>query len=173
MRRVLLALLLVVATGLAVVVVAGRPAPSREPSAHTALQTADLAHVTKPVPPPKPSFTRTIYATSSLARSELMLDFCRGPIAIQLGGHWPVLVAEHDYCGGSAWMPRLGRGDAVKLSGDGIVDGTYVVKRVTHGVRGKARVHDLPATDIVLQTCVAPDTMVFVGLDRFDPTVAS
>ncbi len=52
------------------------------------------------MPPPKAKFVRTIFATSSLKRSELMLDFCKGPIAVFVGEHRPRLIAEHDYCGG-------------------------------------------------------------------------
>jgi hypothetical protein len=151
----------------------GSDSPASTPSRPAALQTATLDRVTKPVPPPKAKFVRTIYATSSLERSELMLDFCRGPIAIDVGEHRPVLVAEHDYCGGLAWMPKLGEGDAIKLSGDGVKDGTYVVKTIQHVDRGHARVRDLPHTDLVLQTCVSPQKMVLVGVDLFDPTLQS
>lgn len=139
-------------------------------SGPSALQTASLEQIRKPVPVPDAKFTRTIYATSTLARSELMLDFCRGPIAIDVGDHRPVLVAEHDYCGGTAWMPKLAKGEAIKLSGDGVKDGTYVVTTIEHGIRGKTKVRELPDADIVLQTCVTTDKMILVGMELFDPT---
>jgi hypothetical protein len=158
---------------------AGSAAP-RASSGLTSLQVATLDDVTWPAPKslPLPSpkttkFTRTIFATSTLERSELMLDFCRGPIAIALDGRDTVLVAEHDYCGGAAWMPTLGKGDAIKLSGEGVRDGTYVVTKIKHALRGHATVRDLPHTDIVLQTCVSTQKMVLVGLERFDPNSAT
>ena len=148
------------------------PEPGKGP---TALETASLTMLADEPAPPPPSakFERTIYATSSLARSELMLDFCRGPIAIDVGDHRPVLVAEHDYCGGLEWIPRLDEGEAVALSGDGVEDGTYVVATIEHVRRGHTKVRDLPPTDVVLQTCVSPEKMVLVGMKRFDPTLAS
>ena len=148
---------------------ASRPASS----APTALESATLDRVTKPIPPPKPKFVRTIFAASNLKQSDLMLDFCKGPIAVFVGAHRPVLVAEHDYCGGLEWMPKLGRGDAIKLSGDGVKDGTYVVTTIGHVPRGSAKVRDLPDADIVLQTCVSHNTMVLVAMDLFDPTLRS
>ena len=173
MKRVLGAL---IASAAAVVgltlVTSGSDSPPAV-SGSTALQTATLGQVGKAVSPPKAKFVRTIFATSSLKRSELMLDFCRGPIAVDVGDHRPVLVAQHDYCGGLEWMPKLGKGDAIKLSGDGVEDGTYVVTTIQHAVRNEARVRDLPDTDIVLQTCVSPNTMVLVGMDLFDPTLQS
>ncbi|MFI5427308.1 hypothetical protein [Aeromicrobium sp. UC242_57] len=61
---------------------------------------------------PKAKFSRTMYATSTLKASTPLIDDCRGPVAIQLRGDRPVLVAEHDYCGGEEWIPRLAVGDA-------------------------------------------------------------
>jgi hypothetical protein len=173
-KRLLAALIALLLAGAAVLLLASGSGSTSVASGPTALETATLATIAAPAQPaPDPKFTRTIYATSTLARSELMLDFCRGPIAVDLGHDRPVLVAEHDFCGGSAWMPKLGEGDAVKLSGDGVEDGTYVVSTIEHAVRGQAKVRDLPDTDIVLQTCVTPKQMVLVGLDRFDPVVLS
>jgi hypothetical protein len=176
-KRLLAALTALLLAGAAVLLLTSGSGSTSVASGPTALETATLATIAAPAQParpaPDPKFTRTIYATSTLARSELMLDFCRGPIAVDLGHDRPVLVAEHDFCGGSAWMPRLGEGDAVKLSGDGVEDGTYVVSTIEHAVRGQAKVRDLPDTDIVLQTCVTPKQMVLVGLDRFDPAVRS
>jgi hypothetical protein len=122
---------------------------------------------------PKPKYTRAIYASVRLAGSSVMLDACHGPIAIDLGEARPVLVAEHDYCGGSAWMPRLQMHDAVRLTGDGIDPGTYVVTEIRYQIRRQAKVSDLPATQVVLQTCVTKNKMVLVGLERFNPALQS
>jgi hypothetical protein len=84
-----------------------------------------------------------------------------------------VLVAEHDYCGGSAWMPKVGKGDAVRLSGEGVKAGTYVATTIKHVPRRLTKVRDLPDTDIVLQTCISPNTMVLVGMDLFDPVTVT
>lgn len=143
------------------------------------LESATFSSLAQPRPqqkltePPEPRFTRAIYASVKLAGSSVMLDACHGPIAIDLGDTRPMLVAEHDYCGGSAWMPKLGMDDAVRLSGDGIVPGTYVVTEIRYQIRREAKVRDLPETDLVLQTCVTKQKMVLVGLERFDPTLQS
>lgn len=173
MRRVLAALVVAAAVvvGLTLLVSGSDSLPDR--SGPTAIQAATLDRATKPVLPPKVKFVRTIFASSSLQHSDLMLDFCKGPIAVDVGDHRPVLVAEHDYCGGLEWMPKLGRGDAIKLSGEGVEDGTYVVGTIQHAVRREATVRDLPDTDIVLQTCVSANRMVLVGMNLFDPAVQS
>jgi hypothetical protein len=158
---------------LAVILLTPKSESPASPSAPTALESATLDQVTRLTAPPKARFVRTIFATSSLKRSELMLDFCKGPIAVFVGHHRPRLVAEHDYCGGLEWIPKLGKGDAIKLSGDGVKDGTYVVKTIGHAPRREAKVRDLPDTDIVLQTCVSQNTMVLVGMDLFVPTLQS
>jgi hypothetical protein len=173
MKRMLAALVAVATAVLALTLLSSGSDSLPAPSGPTALQTATLDRVAKPVPPPKAKFVRTIYARSSLKRSELMLDFCKGPIAVFVGDNRPVLVAEHDYCGGLTWMPKLGKGDAIKLSGDGVQDGTYVVTTIGHATRGDAKVRDLPDTDIVLQTCVSQNTMVLVGMDLFDPVTVT
>ena len=173
MKRMLAALVVAAAAVLALTLLSSGSEPSPLPSAPTALQSATLDQVSKPIPPPKPKFVRTIFATSSLKRSELMLDFCKGPIAIFVGEHRPRLIAEHDYCGGLAWIPKLDKGDAIKLSGDGVQDGTYVVTTLGHVPRRTTKVRDLPDTDIVLQTCISQNTMVLVGMDLFDPGVSS
>lgn len=172
MRRWLAGLAAAAVAVVAVVALTSSPdstGPTGE-SGPSTLQTVSFDRVGKPVPVPEVKFTRTIYATSNLARSELMLDFCRGPIAIDVGEHRPVLVAEHDFCGGTAWMPKLAMGEAIKLSGDGVRDGIYVVTTIGNGIRGKTRVRDLPDADIVLQTCVTTDKTVLVGMELFDPT---
>ena len=172
MKRWLAALVAMAAAGVTVVALMSGADSGASPtsSGPSVLETASLEQVGEVVPAPRAKFTRTIYATSNLARSELMLDFCRGPIAIDLGDRWPVLVAEHDFCGGTAWMPKLAVGEAIKLTGGGVEDGTYVVTTIENGIRGKTKVRDLPDADIVLQTCVTTDKTVLVGMELFDPT---
>jgi hypothetical protein len=174
MKRILAALVVAATAVLAATLLtSGSDSSPAASSGPAALQAATLDQVSRPVPPPKAKFVRTIYATSSLKHSEVMLDFCKGPIAIFVGYDRPVLVAEHDYCGGLEWMPKLKKGDAIKLSGDGVQDGTYVVTTIGHGIRNKTKVRELPDSDIVLQTCVSQNTMVLVGMDLFDPTLQS
>jgi hypothetical protein len=169
MKRILAALVVAATAVLSVTLFMSESTSVPDPTAPTALQAAALDQVTRLAPPPRAKFVRTIFATSSLKRSELMLDFCKGPIAVFLGENRPRLIAEHDYCGGLEWIPKLAKGDAIKLSGDGVQDGTYVVTTIEHGIRNKTKVRDLPDTDIVLQTCVSHNTMVLVGMNLFDP----
>ncbi len=115
---------------------------------------------------PEPRFSRTTVAATTMPGSGVMLDLCQGPVAIDLGEKYPTLLAEHDYCGGSAWMPKLAVGEAVALDGDGVEAGTYVVTSVGHAPRGTARYSDLPVGDVVLQTCVSKTQIVLVGLER-------
>jgi hypothetical protein len=129
------------------------------------LQTASIPALSGPVKVPRPKFTRTMYAATQLARSDAKIDACRGPVAIALGAGRPVLVAQHDYCGGSAWMPKLKLDDGVRLKGDGIYPGIYVVTKISHQTRHEATVGDLPNAVAVLQTCVSKHTMVLVGLE--------
>lgn len=173
MKRMFAALVVAATMVLAVILLTVKSESPPASSAPTALESATLDQVTRLTAPPKAKFVRTIFATSSLKRSEFMLDICKGPIAVFVGEHRPRLIAEHDYCGGLEWMPKLGKGDAIKLSGDGVKDGTYVVKTIGHAPRLKAKVRDLPDTDIVLQTCISQNTMVLVGMDLFVPTLQS
>jgi hypothetical protein len=132
----------------------------------SSLQTASIPTVSgPPVKVPEPRFTRTMYAATQLPGAGVMLDACHGPIAVDLVGNWPVLIVQHDYCGGSAWIPKLNYGDAVRLKGDGVVAGTYVVTELRYQLRGKAKVRDMPAADAVLQTCVTKHKLVLVALD--------
>lgn len=118
--------------------------------------------------PPKPEFTRVMYAAATIKTVDKQIDKCRGPIAVNLGSSRPVLVAEHDYCGGSAWISKLESGAAVRLSGPGVDDGLYVTAELKTVPRdGNATVRDLPQTDVVLQTCISRTEMVLVGLTKF------
>ena len=125
------------------------------------LETAALPTVL-PVYVGKVSYTRTTVATSTIAGVEKRIDKCDGPVAVPLGS--TVLVAEHDYCGGAQWMGRIEVGQAIKLSGPGVATGTYVADELRYQLRGKAKVSDLPAGDVVLQTCVSKTELVLVGM---------
>src|SRR5688572_10980509 len=70
-------------------------------------------------------FSRTIAKFTDLESVDPALDACAGPVAVHLGDDHPKLVAEHDYCGGSDWMPKLGPNDIVQLTGPGIEAGLY------------------------------------------------
>lgn len=153
-----------------VCLLAGCSSASVDPPA-SAPEPAQTTTVT-PAPPPSAKFSRTMFAASTLKQSTALIDQCQGPVAIQLQGDRPVLVAEHDYCGGSDWIPRLKTGDAVKLDGDGVAADTYVVTDIELAPRGISKVKDLPAGDIVLQTCISAEDLVLVALERFEPVPA-
>lgn len=166
----------VVAVVVAIVVaLAARPAdvaaaPRTSPSV---LETAELPPATRVVPPPAPRFSRTIYAATTMPASDPLIDACKGPVAIDLGDTRPLLVAEHDYCGGSAWMPRLRSGETVELDGPGVDPGLYVVTDIAFGQRRQARISDLPDAEVVLQTCISGTEITMVGLERAEPVVTS
>lgn len=117
---------------------------------------------------PEPRFTRTMYASSGLDESTKLLDDCKGPVAVWLGEERPTLVAEHDYCGGSEWVSKVKVGDAVKIGGEGVDDGIFVVTNLTYETRNEVTVGDLPEADVVLQTCVTKTRLVLVGMERFE-----
>lgn len=119
--------------------------------------------------PPEPLYTRTMSAATKLKTVYQELNKCRGPVAVDLGGNRPVLVAEHDYCGGSEWISKLELGDAVKLGGDGIEPGIYVTGTLQYERRGMTFVRDLPSADVVLQTCVTESYLVLVPLTKVAP----
>lgn len=121
-----------------------------------------------PKPAPEPRFTRTTSAVTNLDGAARHLDACKGPIAVFLGESKPTLIAEHDYCGGAAWISRTEVGDAVQLGGRGVDDGLFVVTSLTYETRREVKVGDLPAADAVLQTCVTDTTLVLVALERFE-----
>lgn len=115
---------------------------------------------------PKAKFTRTIWTSTKLAEIDAALDQCRGPVSADLGADKPVFVAEHDYCGGSAWMWKLRVDDTVELNGKGVDAGLYVVSELRYFPRKSgAQVSDLPPGNVVLQTCVSATRMVFIALE--------
>ncbi len=117
-------------------------------------------------------FSRTIAKFTDLESVDPALDACAGPVAVHLGDGYPRLVAEHDYCGGSSWIPRLDTNDVVRLAGPGVEAGLYATETVKHVPRYDSTVKDVPEGDIVLQTCVSKSTMVLVALRYAAPATA-
>ena len=129
--------------------------------------------LTEPLPVSSDAkFSRNIEKYTDLGSVEPALDACAGPVAVYLGDKLPTLVAEHDYCGGSDWMPKLDRNDVVQLTGKGIDAGLYTTETIKRVPRYESVVDDLPDGDIVLQTCISKTTMVLVGLRQAAPTTA-
>ena len=117
-------------------------------------------------------FTRSIAKFTDLDSVEPALDACAGPVAVYLGAEHPKLVAEHDYCGGSAWMPKLDTDDVVQLTGRGVEAGLYTTETIKYVPRYDSTVDDMPDGDVVLQTCISKTTMVLVGLRLAAPASA-
>jgi hypothetical protein len=109
-------------------------------------------------------FSRTIAKFTDLDGVDPALDACAGPVAVYLGDQRPVLVAEHDYCGGSAWMPKIDANDVVQLTGPGVEAGLYMAETIKYVPRYDSKLRDMPDGDVVLQTCVSRTRMVLVGL---------
>jgi hypothetical protein len=126
----------------------------------------------RPEPPPEPDVSRTMSAAATLSTFEAPLDACRGPVAIDVQEEGrPVLVSEHDYCGGAAWIPALGTGDVVELDGPGVDPGLYEVEVVDRHQRRDVYVRDLrPEADVVLQTCISQSQLVLVALTKVPDT---
>ena len=153
-----------------VVVVAlflGRPLYLDEPRVDPYL-TFVTAHLdvirTEPIASSDARFARDIAKFTVLDHVESALDACAGPVAVSLGDDWPVLVAEHDYCGGSSWMPKLNANDVVQLTGPGIAEGLYTAETIKYVPRYESKLADMPDGDVVLQTCISRTEMVLVGL---------
>ena len=117
-------------------------------------------------------FSRTTAKFTVLENVEPALDACAGPVAVYLGAEHPKLVAEHDYCGGSDWMPKLDPDDVVQLTGPGVEAGLYMTETIKHVPRYDSTVDDLPDGDVVLQTCIDKTTMVLVALRLAGPSTA-
>ena len=115
-------------------------------------------------------FSRGIAKYTDLESVEPALDACAGPVAVYLGDQHPRLVAEHDYCGGSDWMPKLDPDDVVQLTGPGVEAGLYTAETIKYVPRYDSTVEDMPDGDVVLQTCVSRTKMVLVALRYAAPT---
>ena len=118
-------------------------------------------------------FSRSIAKYTDLESVEPALDACAGPVAVYLGDGKPRLVAEHDYCGGSDWMPKLDEDDIVQLTGRGVEAGLYRTDSIKYVPRYDSTVDDMPDGDVVLQTCIDKKTMVLVGLRLAAPAAAT
>lgn len=127
------------------------------------LQMTRLPQILRTIPP-APTFERQIATSTDLKHVAEALDECDGPVAVPFAGWGTILVAEHDFCGGSEWISRLHRGQAVRLSGPGVDSGIYMVGDFKRAVIGEARVRDLPDADVVLQTCISKTKVVLVGM---------
>ena len=117
-------------------------------------------------------FARRIGKITDLDHVDPALDACAGPVAVYLGHGRPMLVAEHDYCGGSAWMPKIDANDVVMLTGLGVDPGLYRAETITYVPRYGSTLRDMPDGDVVLQTCVSRTRMVLVGLRYAAPAQA-
>ena len=117
-------------------------------------------------------FSRSIAKYTDLESVEPALDACAGPVAVYLGNGKPRLVAEHDYCGGSDWMPKLDEDDVVQLTGRGVEAGLYRTESIKYVPRYDSTVDDMPDGDVVLQTCIDKKTMVLVALRLAAPAAA-
>lgn len=169
MRRVLIGAVALLA-GVAMVLIMAKPNPEEShPNSHFGSAVLPIIAVPEaPAPLPKAKFSRTIWTSTKLAQIDAALDQCRGPVSSNLGDGEPVFVAEHDYCGGSAWMWKLGVRDVVALKGSGVDAGLYVVSKLRYFPRKSgATVANLPRGDVVLQTCVSSTRMVFIALTKY------
>lgn len=176
MKRFGLALLVAGALVLALVSVSlrlGEDASSQRVDPYSNFVTAHLDVLGEPdVPIPDARFSRTIDEVTDLDGVIPALDACAGPVAVDLGDDHPVLVAEHDYCGGSVWMPKLETDDVVGLKGPGVEPGLYTAVEIKLVDRYKSKVEDMPDGDVVLQTCISRTEMVLVALRLADDTSA-
>lgn len=167
MRRVAQVLLAAAMAALALLAV--KPLIVDEPRVDPYLQfvTAHLDVIgSRPVASSDARFSRAMAKVIDLDHVDPALDACAGPVAVLLGDEHPVLVVEHDYCGGSGWISKLAANDVVQLSGPGIDEGLYTTEVVKYVPRYDSTVEDLPQADVVLQTCVSRSEMVLVGLVR-------
>ena len=123
-------------------------------------------------PAPKADVSRTMFAAATLSTFEPPLDACSGPVAIDVEEDGrPLLVSEHDYCGGASWIPGLGEGDVVKLGGPGVDPGLYEVQVVDTHQRRNVYIKDLrPEMDVVLQTCISSSQLILVGMTKVPDT---
>jgi hypothetical protein len=171
-RRGLRALLAAAATALAVVVTVSviDDEPRVDPYLTFITAHLDVLPTTPAVVSSDAKFSRTIAKFTELDGVDSALDACAGPVAVYVGAGHPILVAEHDYCGGSAWMPKIRSNDVVQLTGPGVQPGLYMAETIKYVPRYESKVGDMPDGDVVLQTCVSRTKMVLVGLRFAAPT---
>jgi len=162
---------LVLVSGLAVLLVFGTQALLEREDRVDPYLTFMTAHLDVVRSGPEPTsedarFSRVTAKVTDLENVDPALDACAGPVAVHLGENKPLLIAEHDYCGGSDWMSKLELDDVVQLMGPGVDSGLYRTDDITFVPRYEAKVKDLPDADVVLQTCVSREEMVLVGLTK-------
>lgn len=140
--------------------------PQSPPSASpAAVPTSDVVEPATPAPP-RARFTRVMSAATTLASAAPYLNRCAGPVAINVGAASPLLIAEHDYCGGSSWISKLMIGDAVDLGGPGVDRGLYVVEGRANAPRATANLSNLPDGDVVLETSISKTQLILVSLRK-------
>ena len=166
--------LLLIAGLVVIALFLGRPLYLDEPRVDPYL-TFVTAHLdvirTEPIKSSDARFARDIAKLVDLEHVDPALDACAGPVAVLLEDDWPVLVAEHDYCGGSSWMPKLNTNDVVQLSGPGVEQGLYLTETIKHVPRYESKLSDMPEADVVLQTCISRTEMVLIGLQYVSKAV--
>lgn len=153
----------------------GSPAPSPGGGEQFAAARLPLLEAApEPEPAPEPDVSRTMFAAATLSSFAGPLDACQGPVAIDVQEEGrPLLVSEHDYCGGAGWIPALGPGDTVELDGPGVDAGLYEVSVVDRHQRRDVYVKDLrPDADVVLQTCLSQTQLVLVALTKVPDAAA-
>jgi hypothetical protein len=160
---------LILVAGLAILIVFGTKALVQRESRVDPYLNFITAHleVVRTGPGPVSSdarFTRSTAKFTTLEHVDPALDACAGPVAVHLPGDRPLLIAEHDYCGGSDWMSKIVEDDLVQLTGPGVQPGLYSAEEITLVPRYESTLKDLPDADVVLQTCVSRTQMVLVGL---------
>ena len=122
--------------------------------------------ITKPKPTvKKPHVTRVpISQWATTDDMQRKLDRCIGPVAITIPDA-PLLIAEHDYCGGAARIASRRMGDRVHVTSGGGVNGTYKVVSIRRVPKGSSTSVLRGLGAVVLQTCVG-NAVVLVGINR-------
>jgi hypothetical protein len=110
-----------------------------------------------------PALVIHIAAVTGPLGMQSAINSCQGPVEI-VWGVYPTEIAQHDYCGGSAFS-ALTAGQQVQVIGGGLT-GTYVVNGDFRYASVGSSASQLDGIgDIALQTCVT-DGVILVGLDR-------
>lgn len=119
----------------------------------------------RPVIEESPSVALVVRVASvtTPATMQAAINQCHGPVEIDWG-FLPTEIAEHDYCGGSAFS-ALSAGQQVQVVG-GSMAGRYVVNGQRRFAAAGSSAYQLDGLgDLALQTCVSGG-VILVGLDR-------
>lgn len=104
-----------------------------------------------------------VASVTTPATMQAAINRCDGPVEIDWG-FLPTEIAEHDYCGGSAFS-ALSAGQQVQVVG-GSMAGRYVVNGERRFAAAGSSAYQLDGIgDLALQTCVSGG-VILVGLDR-------